>query len=359
MNPLDILRPYQRAALDAIWQKWDAGGTRIAIVMATGLGKTKVFTRAIWKWLEENKSHMVGTGNRRVLVIAHTDELIDQAASEMRLACPGYTVGIVKGTKYNETHARIIVSSRQTLQSENRRNQIRNVGLIVIDECHHAVRTNTYGKILEHFGAYPKGECEHPYGYPCEECMNTGVLEPPAVKVLGVTATLARSDKAKLSTVWEDVAYRKDIIFGIRHGFLLDVRGVRVKVPDFDLNNVKKSGGDFQDASLGEELERTHAPENVAQAYAENAKVAGSTRLRQGIAFWPLVDTAYSGAEAFEAAGISSAVVHGGLDKEERKLILKRFQSGEITVIHNCMVLTEGFDAPWADVVVIARPTIC
>jgi len=352
MNPLDILRPYQRDALEALWKSWDAGGTRVAIVMATGLGKTKIFTRAVYRWLEENKSHMIGTGNRRVLVIAHTDELIEQAAKEMRLACPGYSVGIVQGTKYNETHCRIIVSTRQTLVSEKRRAQIRNVGLIVVDECHHALRSNTYGKILEYFGAYPdEKRCKDP------ECYGGCYAEDPTVKVLGVTATLSRSnEKEKLSSVWESVAFRRDILFGIRQGFLLDVRAERVTVADFNLNNVKVSGGDYQESALAEELERTFAPEKAAETYAVSAR-ASDGRLRQGIAFWPLVETAYHGAEAFEAAGISSAVIHGGLEKEERKLILKRFREGDITVIHNCMVLTEGFDAPWADVVVIARPT--
>jgi superfamily II DNA or RNA helicase len=355
MNPLDILRGYQREALDALWKSWDAGGTRVSIVMATGLGKTKVFTRAVWKWLQEKRedsSFKANTG-KRVLVIAHTDELIEQAAREMCLACPGYSVGIVKAN-LNETHARIIISSRQTLASERRRAQIRNVGLIVVDECHHALRTNTYGKILEHFGAfcmeYSDGTCTEHHG-------NVHANPGAQVKVLGVTATLARGDKGKLSTVWETVAFKRDILFGIRNGFLLDVRGERVIVADFDLGKVKQSGGDYQESALADELERTFAPQKIAEKYASVARVVGGNALRQGIAFWPLVDTAYHGAEAFEAAGIPSAVIHGGLPKEERKLILKRFRAGEITVVHNCMVLTEGFDAPWADVVVIARPT--
>jgi superfamily II DNA or RNA helicase len=292
------------------------------------------------------------TRHARVLVLAHTDELIEQAAREVRLACPGYTVGIVKAG-LNETHARIIVSSRQTLASEKRRSAIRNVGLIIVDECHHALRTNTYGTILEHFGAFNECEACKPVGRNewCDTCHGE-----PRIKVLGVTATMARGDDGKLSTVWEEVAFRRDILFGIRNGFLLDVRGHRVIVPDLDLNNVKKSGGDYQDAALADELERTFAPQKVAEAYAETAR-AGDGRVRQGIAFWPLVETAYHGAEAFEAAGISSAVIHGGLPKEERKSILKRFREGSVTVVHNCMVLTEGFDAPWADVVVIARPT--
>jgi superfamily II DNA or RNA helicase len=327
MDPMGVLRGYQREAIEDLWKRWRAGGTRIPMVLATGLGKTKIGTRAVYRWKQENPG-------KRVLWIAHSDELIAQAAVEMRAGNPGATVGIVKAG-LNETHCDIIMSSRQTLASEKRRAQLKRVGLIVIDEAHHAVRSNTYGKILEHFGAF-EGHC----------------------KVLGLTATLSRGDKAKLSTVWEGCTFRRDILFGIRNGFLLDVRGERVIVPDLTMSNVKKSGGDFQDASLAEELERTFAPQIVADKYAAVALAGGDTqRLRQGIAFWPLVETAYHGAQAFEQAGIPSAVIHGGLPKEERKLILKRFAAGDITVVHNCMVLTEGFDAPWADVVVIGRPT--
>jgi len=363
LDPMAILRPYQRDAIDHLWKSWDAGMTRVPMVLATGLGKTKIFTRVVHKWLTEN-------GSKRVLVIAHTDELISQAAAEMRAANSGIAVGIVKAG-LNETHCRIIISSRQTLASEKRRAQLKRVGLIIIDEAHHAVRTNTYGKILEHFGAFPSpcSSCSEGFsgdqavpGGQCWDCQGTGLYNggETAVKVLGLTATLSRGDKAKLSTVWEDKpvpTFRKDILFGIRNGFLLDVRGERVIVPDLNMKNVKTQGGDFQDASIAEELERTFAPQIVAEKYATVARKSGSNELRQGIAFWPLVDTAYHGAQAFNDAGISSAVIHGGLPKEERKLILKRFQAGEITVVHNCMVLTEGFDAPWADVVVIGRPT--
>lgn len=349
MTPLDILRPYQREALTDLFGRWRAGAVRVPVVLATGLGKTKIGTRAVWKWRQEN----IG---KRVLWVAHTDELIAQAAVEMRAGNPGATVGIVKAG-LNETHCDIIMSSRQTLASEKRRAQLKRVGLIVIDEAHHAVRSNTYGTILEHFGAWGDPcTCAHEKTKGADEHHSSCQRWEPRVKVLGLTATLSRGDKAKLSTVWEDCTFRRDILFGIRNGFLLDVRGERVIVPDLTMSNVKKSGGDFQDASLAEELERTFAPQIVAEKYANVAKNASGT-LRAGIAFWPLVDTAYHGAEAFEAAGIPSAVIHGGLPKEERKLILKRFAAGDITVVHNCMVLTEGFDAPWADVVVIGRPT--
>lgn len=288
---------------------------------------TQIFTSYADRWLAAN-------AGRRVLIIAHTDELIMQAAKRARLVAPGRRVGIVKAGQ-NETLAEIIVSSRQTLASAKRREQLRNVGLIVIDECHHATRHNTYGKILEHFGAFD---------------------DPSPVQVVGYTATLVRSDKAKLSSVWESCTFTRDILFGIRNGYLLDVRGERVVVPDFDMSNVRVRAGDYSDSDIADELERTFAPEVIAAEYARLAVTSGGVP-RKGIAFWPLVATAYHGADAFNDAGIPSAVVHGAMPKEERRLTLKRFAAGDIQVVHNAMVLTEGFDEPTADVVVIARPT--
>jgi superfamily II DNA or RNA helicase len=329
------LRNYQQEALIDIRRRFAAGDTRVPIVMATGLGKTQVFTAFIDEWLEEHPG-------QRVLGIAHTDELIGQMLKRMRQVSPRRRIGRVQGQQHNDVLAEIIASSRQTLASEKRRAQIKRVGLIVIDECHHAVRSNTYGRILEHFGAFDEGQ-KH-------------------VSVLGVTATLARSDKAKLSSVWQDCTFVRDILFGIRNGYLLDVRGERIIVPDLDMSRVRTSAGDFRESDLADELERTFAPEIIAEKYRELA--AG----RRGIAFWPLVETAFHGAKAFDDAGIRSAVIHGGTPKPERRELLQRYRlpfshPEAIETMHNAMVLTEGFDldpepgAEPLDVVVVARPT--
>lgn len=331
MTPARQLRDYQRETIAYLQEAWAAGINRPPAVLATGLGKTEIFTDpALLDPFLNNTWNR--SGSTRVLIIAHTDELIEQAARKARRNNPGRSVGIVKAAM-NQVTADIIVSSRQTLAGQRRRAAIRNVGLIIIDEAHHALRTNTYGHILEHFGAFN---------------------DAPTVMVAGFTATLARGDKGKLSTVWQappDGIFRRDILFGIRRGYLLDVRGKRVVVPDLDMRNVSQRAGDFSDSSLAEELERTFAPEVVAAAYLEHAPH------RRGIAFWPLVDTAYHGAKAFNEAGIRSEVIHGELPKLERRAMLARLHSGETRVIHGVGVLTEGFDEPTCDVVVVARPT--
>ncbi len=237
----------------------------------------------------------------------------------------------------------------KTLASEKRRAAIRNVGLIIIDEAHHATRANTYGKILHYFGALscrPSGNTDP--SWTCDTCDGN----PGDVKVAGFTATLARGDKQKLSEVWGvEQPFTRDIIFGIRRGYLLDVRGERIIVPDFNMSNVRQTAGDYRDSDLGEEMERTFAPEVVAREYAARAGH------RKGIAFWPLVAVAEHGAKAFNDAGIRSEVIHGELPKLERRAVLRRLHTGETQVVHGVGVLTEGFDAPTCDVVVVARPT--
>lgn len=328
------LRDYQQECIDAFERRVAAGDTRIPSVLATGLGKTVIFSHQAERFLRNNKG-------KRVLIIAHTNELIEQAAKKVRQVAPHCSVGIVKAER-NQCTAQVIVSSRQTLASESRRNQIRNVGFIIVDEAHHATRENTYGTILEHYGAFEYQK--NPIG--------TYIKTEPSVIVAGFTATLIRGDKAKLSAVWQPgKTFRKDINFGIRHGYLLDVKGHRVQVPTLDLSQVKKTGGDYQDGALADELERSLAPELVAAAYVEHA----SDRL--GIGFAPTVESAETFAAAFREAGISSETIHGKLPKFEREMMLKRLDTGETRVLWGCMVLTEGFDNPRVSCVVWARPT--
>ncbi len=331
------LRDYQHDAIDAIEAAWNRGIRRPAAVLPTGAGKTVVFAHLIRGFLDRMRA--AGDHDGRVLVLAHTDELVTQAARKIKQVAPHLPVGIVKAER-NEAWARVIVASVQSLRTEKRRNSIRNVRLVIVDECHHAT-AKTYRDILTHVGAFdPSSD----------------------VRTVGFTATLARSDRAALNTVWQEAVYNKDILFMIEKGFLLDVRGVAVEVPDLDLDAVKRSRGDFQDGDLGRAMSESLAPELVAKAYLEHASD------RSGLAFWPTVAAAEIGAEAMNAAGVTTEVVHGGLKDEDtydaqgnliagRRSILRRFMAGDTQVISNCMVLTEGFDAPLASAVVVARPT--
>jgi superfamily II DNA or RNA helicase len=335
---VSILQPrdYQLEAIAELHRRWDAGDTRVPMVLATGLGKTVIFAHLIADWTAANPS-------KRVIVLVHTDELVQQAYKKIKDVAPKLSVGIVKAER-NDVTARVIVASVQSLRQAKRRAQIRQVGLIIVDECHHATAA-TYRAILEHYGALPCSDVS------CDWMHGSSGNHGERIQVAGFTATLARGDKAKLSDIWQECTFKRGIAFGIRRGYLLDVRGKRVVIPDMDLGNVKKSGGDYAEGSLAEELDRSLAPSIVATAYGDHA------RGRKGLGFAPTVQSAHHFAEAFNEAGIPSAVVHGGTPREERRLILKQLHAGEIQVVWNCGVLTEGFDEPTVSCVVMARPT--
>lgn len=324
MSDLLKLRDYQSECIDALYDHWGRGLQRLAAVLPTGAGKTIIFSHLAKRHRE---AHPEGS-LRKVLILAHTDELVTQAYKKIKDVAPHLRVGIVKAGR-NEVTADVIIASVQTLRGEKRRDLIRSVGLVIVDECHHST-SPTYRAILEHFNAFNPDS---------------------GIKVAGFTATLARGDRAKLSDIWEEVAYRKDILFMIRSGYLLDVRGKRVEVPDLDLSQVKKSRGDYAEGALGEAITASMAPEVVAKAYVEHASA------RSGLVFTPTVASAYVMSDHLKEVGIRTEVVHGGLATNDRRDIIKRFETGEIQVISNCMALTEGFDAPIASAVVIARPT--
>ncbi|MFF4246252.1 DEAD/DEAH box helicase [Streptomyces sp. NPDC001822] len=311
-------RPYQTAAIQALTAGWAGPNNRLAIVLPTGAGKTVVFANLI--------AQMRGQlGRKRALVIAHREELIEQAAAKIRAVCPDLKVGIVKAERNHHRFVDVVVASVQTLAVKRRREAIQDIGMVIVDECHHAAAA-TYRTVLAHFGAWR------------------------GVPVAGFTATMTRTDGG-LAEVWQDVVYTLDILDMISDGYLCDVRGKRVTVAGLDLDSVKTRGGDLQDGQLGQALDDSGAAATIAAAYTQHAAD------RPGVVFTPTVATAQSMAAAFTDAGVSAAAIWGDMPREQRAQELARYKSGAVQVLTNCMVLTEGFDAPWTSCVVIARPT--
>lgn len=322
------LRPYQAEGIDAVEKDWSQDVRRPAVVWPTGAGKTVGFAHLAARWRARNRS--------RVLVLAHRHELIEQAAAKLKMIAPHLSVGIVKGTR-REVNCDVVVGSVQSLRTEASRDQITHVGLIIVDECHHATAP-TYRAILRHYGALSDGP----------EWSALGV--DPAVAV-GFTATLARGDDENLGEIWQKVAHRKDILWMIRRGWLLDVYAKRVQVDDLDLSGVKVSRGDYQDGALGEAMMESLAPELAAAAYLEHATG------RSGVGFAPTVESAGAFCDAFSKVGIKSELVHGTMPAAERAEIFARCHDGTTAMLWNCMVAAEGTDVPRWSVAVIARPT--
>jgi superfamily II DNA or RNA helicase len=304
------MRDYQSEAVAAVEDAWSAGMDRPAVVLPTGTGKTVVFAHLA------DKAKTDG----RVLVLAHRDELVWQAAAKLR-SVTGGPVGVVQAGM-DETDAPVVVASVQTLAGERRRERLTGVRTIIVDEAHHATAP-TYRTIMSHYNC----------------------------RAVGFTATMARGDGRRLGDVWQKIVYQRDIVTMIRAGHLADVRGVRVQVPDLDLSQVSTRGGDYAEGELGTALADSLAPEVVAQAYLEHAPGV------PGVLFAPTVDTAYLFADALNGVGVRTGVITGAMPTVERRAILADYEAGRLDVLSNCMVLTEGFDSPRAQVAILARPT--
>lgn len=314
------LRGYQREAIDAVWAAHAGGMRRPAVVLPTGAGKTVVLSHAI-------REHRSRTATRS-LVLVHRDELADQTIAKLKAVAPHLRVGKVKAGD-DAVDADAVVASVQTLSRERRlarlvESQQRSgaIGLVITDECHHAVAAS-YRTIYDGL---------------------------PDAWHLGVTATMARGDGAGLGKVWEDVVYQRSVLRMIADGFLVDVRAIAVE-SGLDLSAVKKSGGDYSAASLGAALEEIDGHKVVAKAMLQHA------RDRRSIVFTPTVAVAEETAKELSAVGIPAGVVSGATPREERQRIYAAFAAGRLRALVNCMVLTEGFDSPAADCCVIARPT--
>lgn len=323
------LRDYQTEAVDAVFNSWDDGMQRPAEVLPTGSGKTVIFSHLAVQFIERY--------GKRLVILVHRDELADQTLRKLAVIAPTLDCGKVKAADNNVT-ADVIVASVQTLARPNRMGQLLDaqafagdIGLVIVDECHHAVAPS-YRNIMAALGCYDSSS---------------------GTRAVGFTATLQRGDGRGLGGVWDDVVFTRSILWMISRGHLTDIRARTVDVSTLDLSGVRRSGGDYTAASLGEAMQAAGCPEVIRQVIEKQA----SDR-RSVLVFVPTVAMAEETAGALRDAGLGgAAVVTGGTPREDRLLTYKRFASGEVRVLVNCMVLTEGADFPYADCAVIARPT--
>jgi ATP-dependent helicase IRC3 len=316
-NPSGMpLRPYQEEAIKAIQAGAEDGITRPLVALPTGTGKTVVF------------AHLVGQMEGPALVLAHRDELIQQSKDKLLIINPALEIGIVKA-KENELDAPVVVASVQTVSRQNRLELLgRDFGVVVVDEAHHAV-ADTYRRVLEHIG-----------------CLSD---DGPLI-TLGCTATPERTDRVGLGKIWQKIVYQRSLLDMITEGYLADLRAVRVSL-QVDLDKVATRHGDFVESQLEGALLDASAPEHVVKAYQEHAEG------RKALVFTPTVKVAYAMRDAFQEAGIAAEALDGTTPLETRRGILQRLHTGETMVLCNCAVLTEGYDEPSVDCIIVARPT--
>lgn len=315
------LRDYQDEAVTHVAHAVGHDGKRrVMVVLPTGSGKTVVFGALANAWLRDSMG--------RVLVLAHRDELIQQAAAKLALWVPRHLIGIVKAAR-DERDTPIVVASVQTLKNETRLARVGRFGLIVVDEAHHASAAS-YKKILAELGAFVDG----------------GPI------VVGVTATPKRGDGVRLDDVFEDVVYAKTYTEMVAARYLAPVESRVYELMEHAGKPKLGIDGDYSEGWLERVMLGANAPDKILEAWKKEAAD------RPTIVFTPTVSVAKAVAETFNGAGIPSAWVSGAMPVQDRRDALAGLAAGRIKVIANCAVLTEGFDEPSVSCIVVGRPTM-
>jgi superfamily II DNA or RNA helicase len=312
------LRDYQEHALQAILDAWASGIEAPAVVAPTGAGKTVMFAELTRRLRELGE---------RVVILVHRDELARQTRGKLvNMGVAADDVGTVKA-ELDEVDKPVVVASIQTLARDRRLRRLLDAGPVdtaICDEAHHAAAAS-WRKVLRALGC----------------------------KRVGFSATLSRTDHLGLAEVWDKVVFEREVLDFVRQGILAPPRGLTVRLSGFTTAGVKRGAdGDTQAADVGQRLLDANAGPQIAQAWQEHAPG------RRTILFAPTVETARAFAASFRSAGIATETVTGDTPADERQAIYHRFQTGETMVLTNCMVLTEGFDAPWAQCVINARATV-
>jgi superfamily II DNA or RNA helicase len=313
------LRPYQRAAIDAVLTARRAGTRRLLVHLPTGAGKTVIF------------SHLASMAKRQVLVLAHREELLTQAKDKLERALAGTaTVAVERGALRAPASAKVLVCSLRSLHEERlaRVMRDRDFGLVVYDECHHAAAEDNL-RVLRQLGIFEPGF--------------TGTL-------LGFTATTARGDGQGLDSVFEQIVYSRTLPELIEDGYLSTLRGFRIST-SADLRSLAGSGLDFDEEELSLAIDIEERNALVARSIQELA------RDRRTIAFCVTVQHAQHLAHALNALGVPTGIVHGTMPSEKRAKTLADFRAGQLQALTNVGVLTEGFDDPGVSCIAMARPT--
>jgi ATP-dependent helicase IRC3 len=311
MTPAVALRDYQITAIAAVEEAEARGVRRQVLALPTGTGKTVVFAEVIRR------------RGGRALVLVHRDELLTQAVD--KLAVVGLTAGVVKAER-DEVDTPVVVASVQTLSRTKRLDRLPlGFRTVVVDECHHAA-ADTYQRVLARVES----------------------VDPPPL-VVGVSATPERADGIPLEGF--EVVYRRQLREMIAAGYVSDLRAVQVRLAGADYGQLHTRAGDFIEAETEAMLLDAAAPEHAVQAYRDHAKD------RRALVFTPTVKVAHAMADAFAEAGVPAATIDAETPLVERREILAAFRRGPVRVIANCAVLTEGFDEPLIDCVIVARPT--
>ena len=305
------LRPYQGEAVAAIEDEWGKGVKRTLLVLPTGTGKTICFAKVT--------EDCVRMGDR-VLILAHRGELLDQARDKIAKAT-GLGCSIEKAEESClDSFFRVTVGSVQTLMRPSRLERFKPdyFNTIIIDEAHHAL-SPSYQNVLDYFDE---------------------------AKVLGVTATPDRGDMKNLGEVFDTLAYEYRITEAIKQGYLCKIKALTIPLK-LDISQVGISAGDYKVGEIGTALDPYL--DQIADQMAEHCMN------RKTVVFLPLIATSQKFRDILNDRGFRAAEVNG--ESEDRAEILADFEAGKYNVLCNSMLLTEGWDCPSVDCIVVLRPT--
>lgn len=305
------LRPYQEEARRAVEDQWLAGTRRTLLVLPTGTGKTIVFAKITEDMVRKGK---------HVLILAHRGELLDQAADKIKKATGlGCSVEKAEETCIGQWF-HVTVGSVQSLQQAKRLSKFSPdfFDTIIIDEAHHAI-SQGYQKVLQHF---------------------------EQANVLGVTATPDRGDMRNLGEFFETLAYEYTLPKAIKEGYLSPIKALTVPLK-LDLSQVGVQAGDFKAGEIDTALD--------PYLYQIAAEMRTYCMERKTVVFLPLIKTSQKFMRILNEHGFRAAEVNG--NSEDREQVLRDFDEGKYNVLCNSMLLTEGWDCPSVDCVIVLRPT--
>ena len=313
------LRNYQVKCVKAVRTNFERDVKSQLIVLPTGTGKTVIFVRCIldFSW--------------PTLVIVHRDELAKQAIKKLIAAGASQDdIGVVMGDQ-NQLGRKITIGSVQTLSRSGGKRlddllAVVQPKLIVIDEAHHAA-AKSYQTIIRK-------------------------VDPTLL--LGFTATPMRQDKKHLigqNNTFNRVVFRRSIIEMVMSGFLVPPHR-KVINTGIDIKSVGLQAGDYNQKQLGEIIDDVRRHKRIVESWLEFGQG------RKTIVFAVNVANAEKLTETFINAGIDARVIHGGISKTDRVLILDAYARRDFDVLVNCEILTEGFDDPETDCILMARPTL-
>lgn len=305
------LRDYQEEARTAIASEWEKGVKKTLLVLPTGCGKTIVFSKVI-----EDRVKL----GERVLILAHRSELLDQASDKLAKATGIFTATEKAEQSCLNSWFRVVVGSVQTLQRPKRLAQFDKdyFDTIVVDEAHHCI-SDSYQRVLEHFSN---------------------------ANVLGVTATPDRGDMRNLGSYFESLAYEYTLPKAIKNGYLSPIKALTIPL-ELDLSAVSMQSGDFKASEVGTALDPY-----LEQIADEMLKYCAD---KKTVVFLPLVKTSQKFRDILNEKGFKAAEVNG--DSKDRADVLDDFSKGKYNVLCNSMLLTEGWDEPSVDCIVVLRPT--